>query len=90
MEDEEQWSYGDDEGGEFAFVHYAERGGGRANDLEKLVEQGGDGAERIEMRTDAFRGHHCPICLDSVVDSAMIESCKHVYCKGCLFEVRSG
>ncbi|CAM9569542.1 unnamed protein product, partial [Ectocarpus fasciculatus] len=35
---------------------------------------------------DAFRGHHCPICLGLVVDSAMIESCRHLYCKVCLFE----
>ncbi|CAN0574868.1 unnamed protein product, partial [Ectocarpus sp. 12 AP-2014] len=34
----------------------------------------------------AFRGHHCPICLGLVEDSAMIESCRHLYCKVCLFE----
>ncbi|CAM9365222.1 unnamed protein product, partial [Scytosiphon promiscuus] len=38
------------------------------------------------ITADAFRGHHCPICLGSVVNSAMIEACQHVYCKDCLFE----
>lgn len=88
--EEEQWHYGDDEDGEFAYVHYAEKGG-RANEAEKLVEQqaSDDGAVAgvAGVRVDAFRGHHCPICLGSVEDSAMIESCQHVYCKGCLFEV---
>lgn len=36
---------------------------------------------------DAFRGHHCPICLESIEDSAMIELCRHLFCRSCLFEV---
>lgn len=36
---------------------------------------------------DAFRGHHCPICLSPTEQSAMIESCRHIFCQKCLFEV---
>lgn len=52
---------------------------------EGQLQQSERAAPRIP---DAFCGHHCPICLDATQDSAMIESCHHLYCKRCLFEVR--
>lgn len=38
---------------------------------------------------DAFSGHSCPICLGLTEESAMIGSCRHIFCERCLFQVRS-
>lgn len=35
---------------------------------------------------DAFQGHHCPICLGATEESTIIESCRHIFCKSCLFK----
>lgn len=96
----EGWGDGGEEEDEFAYVHYAqttkrrrlqeqvkEGGGAAAGDTQQQLQQ--EQEEDSSVSTDAFRGHHCPICLGLVVDSVMIQSCRHLYCKVCLFEVRS-
>ncbi|CAM9186365.1 unnamed protein product [Ectocarpus sp. 12 AP-2014] len=94
----EEWEDGGEEEDEFAYVHYAQTAKRRR--LQQQVEEGGGAAatgdapqqnqqqqqQEDSSSTDAFRGHHCPICLGLVEDSAMIESCRHLYCKVCLFE----
>lgn len=61
-----------------------QEGAARAED--PLQHQSGE--RTVPWIPDAFLGHHCPICLDATKDSAMIESCHHLYCRSCLFEVR--
>ena len=114
-EEERDWSFEEEDGGEYAYVDYAggrkgkrsrEEGAATRSDADARPRTGmtcaqdKEGAARAEDQLqqsersapwipDAFCGHHCPICLDSTQDSAMIESCHHLYCKSCLFEVGS-
>lgn len=116
-EEERDWSFGEEDGGEYAYVDYAGLKKGKRSREEKgdaaarsdadatrtrtAYTDNQEGAARAEDQLqhqlgeraapwmpDAFLGHHCPICLDATKDSAMIESCHHLYCRTCLFEVR--
>lgn len=115
-EEEHEWGFEEEDGGEYAYVDYAggskgkrsrEEGTAARSDVDATrprtsmtCAEDQEGAARAEDQLqqseraapwipDAFCGHHCPICLDSTQDSAMIESCHHLYCKSCLFEVRA-
>lgn len=85
-EEEEEWNQGVEEHGEFAYEDYVfpRRKMRREAEADAMVDILDDDA----ARADAFAGKHCPICLGKIDDSSsVIESCKHIYCTSCLFEV---
>lgn len=98
---EEDWTYRDEEEDAYASEDY-HCDGGSSKKKRRLQVSGSSSSSsnttaggravgydrEAPLIADAFRGHHCPICLGSINDSAMIGVCRHVYCKTCLFEVR--
>lgn len=87
------WRLGSDEDDEFAYVEYAEghlsnkRKRDDSSHLDSSSAASAVDNDAIQSIPDAFLGHHCPICLEAIKDSAMIETCHHLYCRSCLFEV---
>lgn len=78
--EEGEWDHGGEEHHEFAYEDHAFPRNKRRKQETKV-----DAASLA----DAFIGKHCPICLGEIYhSSSVIESCNHIYCTACLFEVR--
>lgn len=81
--EDQEWSHGGEDLHEFAYEEYASAH--KKKKQEKEADTGDDAAPPLK---DAFLGKHCPICLGEISDSSsVIDSCNHIYCTACLFEV---
>lgn len=82
--EDEEWSHGGEDLHEFAYEEYASAHKKKKQE-KKEADTGDDAAPPLK---DAFLGKHCPICLGEISDSSsVIDSCNHIYCTACLFEV---
>lgn len=81
--DEEGWSHSGEDLHEFAYEEYATPLTSTQEETTKV-----DDATMGVPLKDAFLGKHCPICLGEISESSsVIDSCHHIYCTACLFEV---
>ena len=84
--DEEGWSHSGEDLHEFAYEEYATPLTKKKSTQEETTKV--DDATMGVPLKDAFLGKHCPICLGEIsVSSSVIDSCHHIYCTACLFEV---
>lgn len=86
MSDDEEEDYWDDDDERIESPKSSKPNSGHEMKTRKRVNV--EGFDRPKpWIADAFHGRHCPICLGSTESSAMIELCRHLFCKTCLFEV---
>lgn len=84
-EETEEWDHGYEDHDEFAYEEYALPYSTKRKRDEMAAQAD---AREVAPPADAFVGKHCPICLGEIShSSSVIETCKHIYCTTCLFEV---